>query len=413
MKQSSCRFCHTPLEHSFVDLGVTPLSNGYLTKEDLEKSEAVYALHTKVCSECFLVQLDTVVPAEGIFQHYVYFSSYSTTWLEHAKSFVENITKKLQLNSTSLIYEIASNDGYLLKNFVAKQIPCLGIEPAKNVAEIAKNQGVPTYEDFFSTALAEKLAQEKGLADLIVGNNVLAHVPDINDVVGGIKVLLKPQGNVCIEVPHLLNLMEQIQFDTIYHEHYSYFSLITLDKIFRAHGLKIYDVDELSTHGGSIRITATHKENNPTESENYRQVLGKEIEAKLNEINSYKGFAEKVESVCLNLKEFLTTAKEQNKKVVAYGAAAKGNTMLNFCQVSTNLVEYVVDQNPHKQGLYLPGSHLPIYSPKEILSTKPDYILILPWNLKKEIISYLEKMIDWQVKYVTGIPQLEVVGGGF
>jgi len=409
MKQSTCRFCGTPLEHTFVDLGATPLSNGYLSKEDLTKPEAVYPLHTKVCSECLLVQLDTVVPPEGIFEHYVYFSSYSTTWLEHAKTFVENITQKLNLNSDSLVYEIASNDGYLLKNFVAKQIPCLGIEPAKNVAEIAQAQGVPTYCDFFGTQLAHKLAQEKGLADLIIGNNVLAHVPDINDVVGGIKVLLKPHGNVCIEVPHLLNLIKENQFDTIYHEHYSYFSLVTLNKIFLAHGLKIYHVDELPTHGGSIRITATHQENNPQETDNYELVLNKELEANLEGISGYHSFAEKVEMVCRELQDFLATAKQDNKKFVAYGAAAKGNTLLNVCEVSTDLVEYVVDQNPHKQGLYLPGSHLPIYSPQAILPTKPDYILILPWNLKSEIISYLKKMIDWQVKYVTAIPHLEVV----
>ena len=409
MTTPHCRFCDKPLTHTFVDLGKTPLANSYLDAESLKKPEPSFPLHARVCSVCFLVQVESVVPAEFIFEHYAYFSSYSTSWVAHAKAFTEMAVQRFGLGIQSKVVEIASNDGYLLRHFVDKGVPCLGVEPAKNVAEVAVEAGVPTEVRFFGRETAKLLLDRDGPADLMVANNVLAHVPDLNDFVGGFKILLAPKGVICVEFPHLLKLIEQVQFDTIYHEHYCYYSLVALDRIFKAHGLCLFDVEELPTHGGSLRIFVSHADAAPAETECLKAVKAREKQAKLDSLEGYTGFSEQVNVVCKSLKAFLKDAKQQSKKVVAYGAAAKGNTLLNVCGIGPDLIDYVVDRNPHKQNTWLPGSHIPVKAPEQIAETRPDYLLILPWNLADEIRGQMQEITGWGGQFVAAIPTTRVL----
>lgn len=407
--KENCRFCNQILQHSFCDLGQTPLSNSYPLPEE-KKQESFYPLHAYVCEKCFLVQLEQVETPENIFGDYAYFSSYSTSWLEHAKSYAEKMIDKWNLNASHQVIEIASNDGYLLQYFKDQKIPVLGIEPAANVASEALKKGINTLVAFFSLDLAETLAQKNTQADLIAANNVLAHVPNLNDFVKGLKKLLKPNGVITIEFPHLLKLIQDNQFDTIYHEHFSYFSLLTVEKVFAQHGLKIFDVEELSTHGGSLRIYAAHREDHSKKlSSNITLLLGKEIAFGLADLNTYLAFNEKVKEFKKNLLEHLLQLKQAGKIIVGYGAPAKGNTLLNFCQIGTKLLDYTVDRSHFKQGRLLPGTHIPIYSPEKILQTKPDYVLILPWNLKKEIMEQMGCIRDWGGKFIIPIPEVDIV----
>lgn len=403
----SCAFCKAPLEHTFVDLGKTPLANRYLTKEMLSQPEPSYPLHARVCSKCLLVQVEPAVPAEEIFGDYAYFSSFSTSWLEHAKRFTQETIKRFNLGKSSRVVEIASNDGYLLKNFVAAGIPCLGVEPARNIAEIANKSGVPTEAVFFGRETAKRLLARDGAADLMAANNVLAHVPDINDFVGGFRILLAPKGALSIEFPHILRLIEQTAFDTIYHEHYSYYSFYTLEKIFAAHSLRIFDVEELPTHGGSLRIWVCHDQAHaPTPAvEKMRQ---KEAAAGLNTLDGYRGFDAKVKKICQGFTEFIKQQKSQGKHIAAYGAAAKGNTLLNVCGITAEQISYVCDLNPAKQGHYLPGSHIPIFSPDKIKETRPDFLVVLPWNIAAEVTQQMKGITTWGGQFVTAIPSLQM-----
>ncbi|WP_300712346.1 class I SAM-dependent methyltransferase [uncultured Brachyspira sp.] len=398
-----CRHCQNELKYEFIDLYNSPPSNSYLLKEELNEPEILYPLKIYVCDKCFLVQIDEYKKSNEIFNSdYAYFSSYSTTWLEHAKKYVDNIIPRLGLNNKSLVTEIASNDGYLLQYFKEKNIPCIGIEPTHSTANAAKNKGIDVIEDFFSFELSKKLQK----SDLILGNNVLAHVPDINDFVKGIKQLLKYDGTATFEFPHILNLINENQFDTIYHEHFSYLSLITIKTIFETFDLKIYDVEELKTHGGSLRIFVSHKNNNIKITNNVVYILDKERKFNLDKIEGYNNFEVKAKKIKFELLEFLLKAKKENKKVIAYGAAAKGNTLLNYCGIKSDLIDFVVDISPYKQGKYMPLSHIPIVSENNILNYKPDYILILPWNIKEEIIEQLSYINEWGGKFIMAIPSL-------
>jgi SAM-dependent methyltransferase len=400
-----CRFCKNKLDHVFVDLINAPASNSFLTKEQLNEPESFYPLKLYVCENCKLVQIDEYKKSDDIFnKDYAYFSSYSTSWLKHAKDYVEMIVEKLSLNTTSYVTEIASNDGYLLQYFQEKQIPCVGIEPTASTASVAKQKGIEVIEDFFNTNLAKNLKK----SDLILGNNVLAHVPDINDFVKGLKIALKDGGTITMEFPHLLNLINENQFDTIYHEHFSYLSLYTLIQIFEKQKLKIYDVEQLPTHGGSLRIYATHIENKIEIESSVQKLLEEEKKFGLFDMNSYTTFQEKANKVKYDLLEFLLQAKKENKKVVAYGAAAKGNTLLNYAGIKNDLIEFTVDKSPYKQGKFMPASHIPIVKEKEIQELKPDYILILPWNIKDEVIAQLNYVKKWNCQFVVAVPQLEI-----
>ena len=400
----NCRFCGEELSITFVDLGMSPLSNSFLNKSELINKENYYPLHAFVCEECFLVQLGEFESPESIFSDYVYFSSYSTSWLDHAKSYTEKIIEILPDNP--FVVEIASNDGYLLQYFREKNIRVLGIEPARNVADIAIKKGIDTISEFFGVNLANKLVNEgKKKADLLIGNNVLAHVPNINDFVEGMKIFLAEDGIITMEFPHIMKLIENNQFDTIYHEHFSYLSFFTVNKIFNRFGMKIFDVEELATHGGSLRIYATHAENNCKEvSVNVEQLLIKEIKFGINSIETYKNFREKVKSSKRDLLSKMIDIKNMNQNIVAYGAAAKGNTLLNYCGIRQDFIDYAVDLNPIKQNMYLPGSHIPVFSPDIIKETKPEYILILPWNIKDEIIEQLSYTREWGCKFLIPIP---------
>ena len=405
----NCRFCGKPLVHVFADLGMSPLSNAFLRSEQLDRMEPFYPLTAYVCDACFLVQLPAVETPENIFSDYAYFSSYSETWLEHARAYCAQMTSHLGLGPSSRVVEIASNDGYLLQYFVQAGVPVLGVEPAANVAEVARPKGVDTVVRFFGTETAREL-QEKGYeADLLLGNNVLAHVPDLNDFVAGMKILLKRGGVITMEFPHLLRLISERQFDTIYHEHFSYFSLMTARRVFAAHGLAIYDVDELTTHGGSIRIYARHAEEGAAPGARVVRMEEVEREHGLHELDAYARFAAMVRETKRDLLSFLIRAGEEGKTVVGYGAPAKGNTLLNYCGVRTDFVAYTVDRSPHKQGLFLPGTHIPIYAPDRIRETKPDYVLILPWNLKDEIVSQMADVREWGGRFVVPIPRVEIV----
>jgi 2-polyprenyl-3-methyl-5-hydroxy-6-metoxy-1,4-benzoquinol methylase len=407
----NCRFCSQKLNHVLIDLVNSPPSNSYLKREQLNEPEVYFPLKIYVCESCFLVQVDEYKKSSDIFNsEYAYFSSYSSTWLEHAKKYTEMMIERFQLTGTSKVTEIASNDGYLLQYFKEKHIVVLGIEPTENTAKISRDKGITTIIDFFSSRLAESLAIQNNKSDVLLGNNVLAHVPDINDFVEGLKIALKEKGVITMEFPHLLKLLEECQFDTIYHEHFSYLSFYTVGKIFEKHGLEMFDVEELATHGGSLRIFAKHISNkNIAISPNVALLLEKEKERGLRDINFYKNFQEKAEKIKHDLLTFLITNKLNNKKVIAYGAAAKGNTLLNYCGLKgTDLIHFVVDASPHKQNKYLPGSHIPVVNKEEIARNKPDYVLILPWNIKEEIMKEFDFIKEWGGKFVTSIPFLQI-----
>lgn len=402
-----CRSCGTELKVSFCDLGMSPLSNAFLAREALGQRESFYPLHAFVCEQCFLVQLGEFESPAEIFSDYVYFSSYSTSWLDHAKRYVETMTERLALNGESKVVEIASNDGYLLQYFVAKGIPVLGVEPAANVAEIAVGKGVPSHVGFFGAQLARELAAAGHAADLLLGNNVLAHVPDINDFVAGMAILLKPAGAITMEFPHLLRLIESNQFDTIYHEHFSYLSLLSVEAIFARHGLAIVDVDELKTHGGSLRIHARYAaaaEPKPTVA----ALRTREEAFGLKDVGVYKAFDAKARETKRALLSFLIESKQAGLSMAAYGAAAKGNTLLNYCGIRSDFIDFVVDRSPWKQGRFLPGTHIPVRAPEQIAEARPDYVLILPWNLRDEIVDQLSFIREWGGKFVVPIPSLEV-----
>lgn len=406
---SCCRFCGSPLRYTFVDLGMSPLCESYVSLERLDQMEPFYPLHAYVCENCFLVQLDEYVSPADIFSEYAYFSSFSDSWVQHAKHYSQMIIQRLQLNSENYVIELASNDGYLLQHFVAKQIPVLGIEPAANIAEVAKKKNVPTLVEFFTAKIARKLSLEKKCADLIIGNNVLAQVPDVNDFVEGIRILLKPQGVVTLEFPHLMRLMDQNQFDTIYHEHYSYFSFISAQTIFSAHNLTIFDVEELPTHGGSLRIYARHRDDHSKPvTPRVVWIRKQEVTTGFNRLEHYFTFSKKVQETKRKLLEFLIPTKRKGKSIVGYGAPGKGNTLLNYCGVRTDFIDYTVDRNPYKQGKYLPGTHIPILHPDKITETKPDYLFILPWNFKDEIMDQMSHIRNWGAKFVVPIPEVKI-----
>lgn len=409
MNRCCCRFCDTTLEHTFVDLGMSPLCESYLTPEQLNEMEPFYPLHVYVCDRCFLVQLLEYVNPQEIFSEYAYFSSYSDSWLQHAKNYTEKMTQRFGLDSSSQVVEIASNDGYLLQYFVAQKIPVLGIEPAANVASVATNKGIPTIVKFFGEETARELVDKGKQADLVLGNNVLAHVPDLNDFVKGIKILLKPDGVITMEFPHLMRLIEENQFDTIYHEHFCYFSFITVEKVFAAHGLRIFDVEELSTHGGSLRIYGCHIEDKSKQtSVQVKELKAREEAAGFNNIENYFSFSKKVESTKFKLLEFLIAAKRDGKSIAGYGAPGKGNTLLNYCGIRSDFIDYTVDRNPYKQGKLLPGTHIPIFHPDKIKETQPDYLLILPWNLKNEVMAQMSYVRDWGCQFVVPIPHVSI-----
>ncbi len=406
-----CRFCEAPLSLSFADLGMSPLSNAYLKSEDLNAMERFYPLHAWVCESCYLVQLEEFESPQRIFgEDYAYFSSYSDTWLEHARRYTELMIERFGFTAKSQIVEIASNDGYLLQYFKRKGIPVLGIEPAANVAAEAERRGVPTLVRFFGNDTARELAGAGRRADLLIGNNVLAHVPALNDFVAGMAILLKPGGVITMEFPHLLRLMEENQFDTIYHEHFSYFSFSVAERVLAAHGLTLFDVEEIPTHGGSLRVFAKHASNSaPPVGKRVAALRQREQKAGLDRGNTYGVFAEKVKATKRSLLRFLIEAREAGKRVVGYGAPAKGNTLLNYCGVRTDLLEYTVDRSPHKQGQFLPGTHIPVYAPDKIRETRPDYVLILPWNLKDEIAEQMADVRAWGGKFVVPIPEVRVL----
>lgn len=401
-----CRFCGHEAKHELIDLINAPASNAYLSYEKLNEPETFYPLKVLVCDKCFLVQVDEYHKNDELFSaNYAYFSSMSSSWVEHARKYVEMITKKQKLSSNSQVIEIASNDGYLLQFFKLKNIPCIGIEPTKSTADVARSKGIEVIEDFFG----EKLALSLPKADLILGNNVLAHVPDINDFVKGLKLALKPNGIITMEFPHLLNLISQNQFDTIYHEHFSYLSLHTTTKIFEANGLSIFDTDEIPTHGGSLRIYAIHEDDNRKKSDNYYTILKKESVACLDSLDGYGNFQIKANKIKYDFLEFLLKAKKENKKVAGYGAAAKGNTLLNYCGIKNDLIDFVVDRSPLKIGNYLPSSHVPIVTEEIIKEFHPDFIVVFPWNIKEEIMAQLSYIREWDGKFVTAIPFLDIV----
>ncbi len=406
----TCRFCDRPLRHKVVDLGSAPLSQSFLSPDDLDSMEPFYPLNVWVCDGCFLVQLNEYVSASEIFEEYAYFSSFSDAWLRHAADYVEMITDRLQLGSSSLVVELASNDGYLLKNFVEAGIPCLGIEPAANVATAAVDLGVPTDVSFFGSAKAAELSDDGMSADLVLGNNVLAQIPDLNDFVSGITTILGPQGTVTIEFPHVLQLLEQNQFDTIYHEHFCYFSLLSAEAIFAAHGLTIFDVDELWTHGGSLRIYARHTsgDDRPVTAA-VRHLHAKEQAAGLDDITTYTRFEEQVRETKRQLLTVLIDAKRSGKRIAAYGAPAKGNTLLNYCGIREDFIDFAVDRNPYKIGRFLPGTRIPVFDPQRLDDEQPDLVLILPWNLTDEIVEQLSHIREWGGQFIVPIPAAQVL----
>ena len=403
---SLCRFCRSPLTRTFLDLGLQPLANSYLTPEQLAVgSEPTFPLHTKVCDACFLVQADHDVPAEAIFDDsYAYFSSFSPGWVEHARLYAEAMTERLGLGSQSLVVEVASNDGYLLKHFLSKGVSVLGVEPTANTAEAARAIGVRTDVVFFNAETGKAMAARGDLADLMAANNVLAHVPDLNEFMGGFQHVLKPDGVLTFEFPHLLNLIEKVQFDTIYHEHYSYLSLVAVEQVLRAHGLRPFDAETLSTHGGSLRLFCCHEASRHVEMPALRQLRDQEAAAGLQRAETYDGFATRVEAVRDSFQAFLRSARDDGKVIAAYGAAAKGNTFLNYCGTTSADIVEAYDANPAKQNRYLPGSHVPIRAPDAVAVSRPDYVLILPWNLKGEITRQLAFISDWGGRFVIASP---------
>jgi SAM-dependent methyltransferase len=410
MKRVPCRFCKTPLEDTVVDLGMSPLCESYLPAEKLDSMEPFYPLHVLVCRKCFLVQINEYVSAEEIFTEYAYFSSYASSWVKHAEDYVTMITDRLKLGAGSKVVELASNDGYLLQHFVKRGIPSLGIEPAANVAKAARERGVETEVLFFGTDTAQQL-RDKGLqADLILGNNVLAQVPDLNSFVGGVPILLKPNGTATFEFPHLMRLFEGNQFDTIYHEHFCYFSLIAAEAIFAGHGLTLFDVEELWTHGGSLRIYLRHASDTSRPiSERVLALRAREEAAGYRTMEAYRRFEEQVRETKRKILELLIGFKRAGKRVVGYGAPGKGNTLLNYCGIRADFLEFTVDKNPYKQGKFLPGTHIPIHAPAKIDEARPDYIFILPWNFKDEIIAQLAHTRQWGAKFIVPIPEATVI----
>ncbi len=407
----NCRFCKNPLEHMFVDLGKTPLANSYLSKESDFEIEKEIPLNALVCQKCFLVQVDEYEKPEDIFNNYAYFSSYSTSWLEHTKKFVTEMIEKFNISNNDQIIEIASNDGYLLKNFKERNIPVLGIEPASNVAKIAENSGIPTITSFFGTETVENIVNSGKKADILIAFNVLPHVPNLNDFVLGMKNILTKNGIIIIQFSaYLLDVIKKCEFDMVYHEHFSYFSLFTLKKIFESFNLEIFDVKEILVHGGSLRLFLKSSKNKEIAiNENVEKLLKKEKDYGLQEISTYLKFQNNVENSKKYIQEFFIKAKEQKKKIVCYGAAAKGNTVLNYCKISKNDIDYVVDISPYKQGKFMPGTHIPIFSPEKIKETKPDYIVILAWNLKDEIIQQINFNKGWDGKFVVLIPEVKIL----
>lgn len=406
---TSCRFCGAQLDAVFADLGMSPLANSYLSPDRVNGMEPFYPLRALVCGECFLVQLEEFETPAAIFSDYAYFSSYSSSWLEHSREYAGLMIDRLGLDSSSHVVEIASNDGYLLQFFHDRQIPVLGIEPAANVAKVALQKGIPTLVEFFGVQTARSLAGESS-ADLLLGNNVLAHVPDLNDFVAGMKVLLKPDGVITMEFPHLMRLIDDNQWDTIYHEHFSYFSFLTVSRVFDAHGLRLFDVDELPTHGGSLRIYGCHADDAAkVETDAARKLRERERAAGFEQIETYLGYGRRVEADKRQILSFLIGLKEQGLRIVGYGAPAKGNTLLNYCGVGCDFIDYTCDLNPHKQGHFLPGSHIPIRAPEAILKDKPDVVLILPWNLKDEIVQQLGHIADWGGRFAARTPELTLL----
>ena len=409
MGGSHCRFCEAPLELTMVDLGKSPLCESFLPADRLEEMEPFFPLHVRVCERCWLAQLPSFVPPAEIFEEYAYFSAYSDSWVEHARRYVEMITDRLGLSPQSLVVELASNDGYLLQHFLPKGIPVLGIDPAANVAKVAEERGVPTLVDFFGRDLAERLVAERGQADLVLGANVLAQVPDLNDFVAGISKLLSPQGTTTFEFPHLARLLESMQYDTIYHEHYSYFSLTTIQKVFAAHGLDVVDVEELPSHGGSLRVYGAHVEAPREPAAAVAELLEREEAEGLLEPGRYRRFADDVVESKRALLELLIDLKREGKQVVGYGAPGKGNTLLNYCGIRTDFLDYTVDRNPYKHGRFTPGTHIPILPPERIAETRPDAILILPWNLAREIAEQLAYTKEWGASLIVPIPTATVL----
>ncbi len=410
MTTFQCRSCTAPLSEVLVDLGSSPLANSYLEPHQMQQGEVYYPLCVYLCHQCWLAQLPEFETAEGIFSEYTYFSSYSDSWLDHARRYVEAVSERFGLGAESRVIEIASNDGYLLQYFKERGVPCLGIEPAGNVAKVAVERGIPTRVEFFGTECARKLADEGRQADLLLGNNVLAHVPNLNDFVAGIKIALAPTGVLTMEFPHLLRLVDENQFDTIYHEHFSYFSLVAVERVFARHGLTLFDVEELDTHGGSLRIFARHQDDaSKPVGPRIEELRERELARGMETPAFYKDFAERVAETKRKLLAFLIEEKRAGKKIVGYGAPAKGNTLLNYCGVRTDFVDYTVDRSPHKQGRFLPGTRIPIAGPDRIRETTPDYVLILPWNLRREIMGQMADIAEWGGRFVVAIPEVKVL----
>lgn len=404
-----CRLCGASLSKTFVNLGMSPLCESFLPASEIDKMEPYFPLHALVCEQCFLVQLREYVQPDHIFSEYAYFSSYSDSWVEHARRYCEMVAGRFALGATSEVFEIASNDGYLLQHFLPFGISVLGIEPAANVAEVARGKNVPTLVEFFGSALARRLVSEGRRADLITGNNVLAQVPDLNDFTAGMALLLAPDGVITLEFPHLERLMVENQFDTIYHEHFSYFSLLTIDWLARRHGLRIFDVEQLATHGGSLRVYLCRDQSQHRTSSRVDELLAHEREIGFESIGSYTQFAENVHRTKRQLLSFLIECKEKGAKICGYGAPGKGNTLLNYCGIGTDFLEFTVDRNPYKHGRYTPGMHIPIYPVSAIDEFQPDFLLILPWNLKKEIVKQMRHVGSWGCKMVVPIPNVEVI----
>lgn len=406
----ACRFCGAPLQRTFVDLGMSPLCERILRADQLDEMEPFFPLHVRICDACRLVQLPAYVAPEEIFTEYAYFSSYSDSWVDHAKRYAEAIIEDRALGADSLVVELASNDGYLLQHFASRGLPILGIEPAANVAAVAMERGIPTLIEFFGESMARQLVAGGRSADLLVANNVFAHVPDINDFSEGMRLLLAPEGVATLEVQHLARLIENNEFDTIYHEHFTYYSLLSAERVLAAHGLTVYDVEELSTHGGSLRIFARHAAASaPDVTERVHRLRAWEIEEGYDDPERYTGFATRVQETKRNLLSFLIDARARGRTVAGYGAPGKGNTLLNYCGIRADLMAFTVDRNPYKQGRFLPGTHIPVYPPEHIAETQPDYILILPWNLRDEIMSQHAYVRDWGGQFVVPIPRLEVI----
>jgi hypothetical protein len=411
MTKCLCRYCRAPLSRTFADLGVSPVANAFLSSAQLNKMEPFYPLHAYVCEVCLLVQLEDFETPQNIFNaQYAYFSSYSDSWLDHARRYTDRITARLGLDGNSFVVEIASNDGYLLQYFLQKGISVLGVEPSANVADVARSKGIDTEVEFFTTNFAKNFVSKRRKADLVIGNNVLAHVPALNDFVGGLKIILSDRGVITMEFPHLLSLIREKQFDTIYHEHFSYFSFLAATRIFATHGLRIFDVDRLSTHGGSLRIYATHEESKHWEEQpSVATLLAEERLARIDDLSSYSEFSDQINRTKLDLLRFLIDLKQQGKKIAGYGAPAKGNTLLNFCGIRSDFLDFTVDRSPQKQGMFLPGTHIPISAPERIFESKPDYVLILPWNLQDEIVKQMSGIAAWGGRFVVPIPEVRVL----